>query len=125
VSAYLWVAVGSALGGMARYGCADLVARWLGQQFPWGTLLVNILGSFVIGWFVGLVGAGATDDPRLAVFVMVGICGGYTTFSALSLQTLVLTQKGAGRRAAAYVVASVALCALAVWLGLALGLGAA
>ncbi|MEJ0071642.1 MAG: CrcB family protein [Pseudomonadota bacterium] len=110
---------------MARYGCSNLVARWLGQRFPWGTLLVNIVGSFVIGWCAALVADSGGRDPTLGLFVMVGICGGYTTFSAVSLQTLVLTQEGAGRQAAAYVVGSVLLCGLAVMLGLALGLSGA
>lgn len=116
---YLWVAVGGALGSMARYGCSSLIAGWFGQTFPLGTLLINVLGSFVIGFFATLTG----PDGRVLVagdfrqFVMVGICGGYTTFSSFSLQTLTLAQDGEFFRAGLNVVASVVLCLLSVWLG--------
>ena len=116
---YLWIALGSALGGVARYGASSLIAGWFGQTFPWGTLLVNISGSFVIGFFATFTG----PDGRLLVasdlrqFVMIGICGGYTTFSSFSLQTLNLVQEGDILRAGANVGASVVLCLVAVWLG--------
>ena len=116
---YLWIAIGSALGGMARYGASMMVGNWFGQTFPWGTLLVNITGSFVIGFFSTLTG----QDGRLIVaadvrqFVMVGLCGGYTTFSAFSLQTLNLVQDGEMVRAGVNVGASVVLCLVSVWLG--------
>ena len=116
---YLWIAVGSALGGMARYACSSLVAGWFGQAFPWGTLIINVLGSFVIGFFATLTG----PDGRVLVpgdvrqFVMVGLCGGYTTFSSFSLQTLTLAQDGEFVRAGFNVVASVVLCLVSVWLG--------
>jgi CrcB protein len=120
VSDYLWVAIGSGLGGVARLGCTDLVARLTGHRFPWGTLLINILGSLVIGYVAGFAGrAHPLGDPTVAVFLMVGVCGGYTTFSAVSLQTLTLAQEGVGRRAALYVVASVLLCVVATALGFA------
>jgi fluoride exporter len=116
---YLWVAIGSALGGMARHWCTFVATKWLGTAFPWGTLFINILGSFVIGLFFTLTGV----DGRFAVptdakaFVMVGICGGYTTFSAFSLQTLALAQEGEWLRAGAYIAASVILCLIGVWAG--------
>jgi CrcB protein len=117
---WLWVALGSAFGGVARFGCSDLVARLTGHRFPWGTLLVNIVGSFVIGYVAAFAGtARPLGDPTLAVFLMVGFCGGYTTFSAVSLQTLTLAQEGAWRHAAANVVASVLLCLIATALGFA------
>ena len=117
--AYLWIAVGSALGGMARYACQSLVTNWFGQLFPWGTLVVNVAGSFVIGFFATLTG----PDGRVLVpgnarlFVMVGVCGGFTTFSSLSLQTLGLAQDGEFMRAGLNVGASVVLCLVSVWLG--------
>src|ERR1700691_3643864 len=87
---YVAVAIGSALGGVLRYGCTLLAASWLGEALPWGTILINILGSFVIGFFATFTGPGGrfvvSFDAR--AFVMVGICGGFTTFSAFSLQTL-------------------------------------
>ncbi len=116
---YLWIAVGSALGGMARYACSGLAAAWFGAAFPWGTLIINVLGSFVIGFFAALTG----PDGRLMVagdvrqFVMVGLCGGYTTFSSFSLQTLNLAQNGEMGRAGLNIAATVALCLASVWLG--------
>jgi fluoride exporter len=75
---YVWVAVGSALGGMARYWCSGFVARLFGEWFPWGTLIVNVSGSFVIGVFAALSAAEGPFliPPEMRIFVMVGICGG-------------------------------------------------
>jgi CrcB protein len=119
VITYLWIAVGGALGSVARYGCSALIAGALGETFPWGTLVVNVLGSFVIGFFAAFTG----PDGRVLVsgdmrqFVMVGICGGYTTFSSFSLQTLSLAQDGEYVRASANIVLSVMLCLASVWVG--------
>lgn len=116
---YLLVAIGSALGGVARYGFDQAVAAWLGKAFPWGTIAINILGSFVIGFFANLTaptGRWPTGlGPRL--FVMTGICGGYTTFSSFSLQTVELWRRGDPLAAGANVGLSLVLCLLAVWLG--------
>jgi CrcB protein len=119
VQAYIWIAVGSALGGMARYWCTGAAARLFGETFPWGTLLINILGSFVIGFFVSLTGPEGryVVDQNFRMFVTVGLCGGYTTFSAFSLQSMVLMQEGEWLQAGGYIAASVIVCLLAVWLG--------
>jgi CrcB protein len=119
VQPYLWIAVGSALGGMARYWCTGVAARLFGETFPWGTLLINILGSFVIGFFVALTGPDGryAVDPNIRAFVTVGLCGGYTTFSAFSLQTMVLMQEGEWLHAGGYILGSVVLCLVFVWLG--------
>jgi CrcB protein len=119
VITYLWVALGGALGSMARYGCSSLIAGWFGQTFPLGTLVINVLGSFVIGFFATLTGPDGRVlvTPDVRQFVMVGICGGYTTFSSFSLQTLTLVQDGEFVRAGLNVVGSVVLCLLSVWLG--------
>ena len=115
----LLILLGSALGGVARHWCVTAAASVFGTAFPFGTVLVNIAGSFVIGFANTLT----LPDGRLPVhadwrlFLMVGLCGGYTTFSSFSLQTLALIQEGAIGRAALNVVASVLLCLLAVWLG--------
>jgi len=120
---YLWVAAGGALGSMARFWMGAAVAALTGPQFPWGTILINILGSFIIG----LVAALSGPDSRLAVssdmraFVMVGICGGYTTFSAFSLQTLELARGREWLQAGGNILMSVVLCLIAVWLGYLLG----
>jgi CrcB protein len=116
---YVWIAAGSAIGGVARYACSNVAVAWFCPTFPWGTLFINVLGSFVIGFFGALTG----PDGRVLVpgdvrqFVMVGVCGGYTTFSSFSLQTLTLAQDGEFLRAGLNVVASVVLCLVAVWLG--------
>lgn len=116
---YLWVAIGGALGSMARYGCSSLVANWFGQTFPLGTLAVNVVGSLIIGFFATMTGPDGRVlvAPDVRQFVMVGLCGGYTTFSSFSLQTLSLAQDGEYLRAGLNVVGSVALCLLAVWVG--------
>ena len=90
-----------------------------GETFPWGTLLVNILGSFIIGFFVSLTGPEGryVVDQNIRIFVTVGLCGGYTTFSAFSLQSMVLMQEGEWLQAGGYIAASVIVCLLAVWLG--------
>jgi fluoride exporter len=121
---YLWIALGGALGSVARFWCSGFAATHFGETFPWGTLIVNVTGSFVIGVFATLTGPdGRWLAPSAArEFVMIGICGGYTTFSSFSLQTLSLAQSGEGFRAGANIIASVALCLLAVWLGHALAL---
>jgi fluoride exporter len=116
---YLWVAVGSALGGMARYWCSGVAARLIGETFPAGTLIVNVVGSFVIGAFFALTGPGGPFlvPSSARIFVTVGLCGGYTTFSSFSLQTLTLFNDGEWVLALANIAASVVLCLAAVWLG--------
>jgi fluoride exporter len=125
VATWFWVALGGALGSMARFGLAAAVATLTGPQFPWGTLLINIGGSFVIGWFGALTGSRGSISvpPDIRIFVMVGICGGFTTFSSFSLQTLELLQSGEALWATAYVLGSVALCLAGVWIGALLGHG--
>ena len=119
MQSYIWIAIGSALGGMARHWCSVAGMRLLGEAFPWPTLFVNVLGSFIIGLFATLTGpegrflAGATTRE----FVMVGVLGGYTTFSAFSLQTLSLMQDDRWAAACLYIGLSVLLCLLGVWVG--------
>lgn len=119
MESYLWVAIGSALGGTARYWLSGLVANSIGETFPWGTLTVNVLGSFIIGFFATITG----PDGRIFVgtlprqFVMIGICGGFTTFSSFSLQTLNLVNEGQWLYAGLNIGGSVLLCLVSVWLG--------
>jgi CrcB protein len=117
--AYFWVAIGGAIGSMARYWCTSVADMLFGAAFPWGTLLINIIGSFLIGFFFAITGPeGRFDAPVSArLLVMTGICGGYTTFSAFSLQTLTMFQDGAWFRGGSYIVASMVLCLIAVWAG--------
>ena len=114
---YLWVALGGALGSVGRFWLNGLVTARAGDGFPWGTLLINVLGSFAIGIFATMP---AMQDTAKK-FLMAGICGGFTTFSAFSLQTLELTQRGEWLRAGGNILGSVALCLVAVWLGWMLG----
>lgn len=110
------------MGTIGRYWLSGLVARLVGESFPWGTLIVNVTGSFVIGFFATLAG----PDGRLYLgssvrqFVLTGICGGYTTFSSFSLQTLNLMNDGEWAQAGANMGLSLALCMIAVWVGYAL-----
>ena len=116
---YIWVGLGSALGGMARYGCSDLAVRYIGVGFPWATLFVNVAGSLIIGFLATLSVADGRFllAPDARAFLMIGICGGFTTFSAFSLETLNLARDGQWFAATANVVLSVAVCLVAVWLG--------
>lgn len=116
--AVLIVSLGSAVGGAARFWVSGLVASRVGETFPWGTILINILGSAIIGAL-----AAFGDSARVGLsaewrnFLMVGICGGFTTFSSFSLQTLRLVQDGDWLRAGANVLVSVVLCLIAVSAG--------
>jgi CrcB protein len=108
------VALGSALGGAARFLLAGWVGARLGESFPWGTVLVNVLGSELIG---ALAAQEEMLSPEARQFLMVGVLGGFTTFSSFSLQTLRLAQDGDWVRAAGNVLGSVALCLAAVAVG--------
>jgi fluoride exporter len=115
----LLIFIGSGLGGVARWAASGLVANRFGQTFPWGTLFVNVTGSFAIGFFATVT---ATEGrwlvgPRGRNFFMTGICGGYTTFSSFSLQTLNLVQKDEWWYAAGNSILSFVLCLGGVWLG--------
>ena len=114
----LLITLGGAIGTLARY-LISVAALPISQSLPWGTIGINILGSFVIGLFGTLTLANGrfpvSEDARL--FVMVGLCGGFTTFSSFSLQTLDLLRSGATMRAFANIIMSVALCVCAVAIG--------
>ena len=119
---YFWIGLGSALGGVGRYWLSGFIADRYGGAFPFGTLVVNVTGSFLIG----LIATLTDPEGRILVsaqareFLMIGILGGYTTFSSFSLQTLTLVREGQWLHAGANVALSLALCLLAVWLGHAL-----
>lgn len=118
MSAYLAIAIGGALGSMARYATGIYVGRWLGTAFPWGTLLINIFGSFLIGAFAESFALRWDASPSTRVFLVVGICGGYTTFSTFSLDIVTLINRGEPLVAGAYIVASVGLGVAALYGGL-------
>jgi CrcB protein len=121
--AYLWIAIGGALGSISRFWFSGIVGRHFGETFPWGTLLVNFSGSFAIGFLAALAEPGGRRfiGPTGREFFMYGICGGYTTFSSFSLQTLELIRDRDWFKAGANAAGSIVLCMLAVWLGYALG----
>jgi len=116
---YIWLAVGGALGTIGRYVFSGLIASSIGEVFPWGTLLVNVSGSFLIGFIYTLVGPDGRFmvSQNVRLFMTAGLCGGYTTFSAFSLQTMNLLRDGDFYRAGMNVVLSFALCMIAVVLG--------
>jgi len=123
--AYLWVAIGGALGSMARYGIGGFISEKTSGAFPWGTLLVNITGSFLIGVLGALTLPEGKMTPQSRAFAtqlfITGACGGYTTFSSFSLQTLKLLQDREWFYAGGNILLSVVLCMIAVWLGYLLG----
>jgi fluoride exporter len=121
---YFWVAVGSMIGGMSRFWLSNVVAEKVGGFFPWGTIFINITGSFIIGIFYALtLSDGRLNTSRIFVsqLCMYGICGGYTTFSSFSLQTLTLMRDKQWLWAGGNVALSVIACLMAVWLGFILG----
>lgn len=120
---WLWVGLGGGLGSLARHLASGWVARHFGATFPWGTLLVNVTGSFLIGLFAALT----APEGRWLIpasgrqFFMIGVLGGYTTFSSFSLQTLALFQEGEWWPAVGNIAGSLLGCLAAVWLGWRLG----
>ena len=123
--AYLWIALGGALGSVARFALNGVVSARVGETFPWGTILVNVAGSFVIGGLSALTLPEArlsTEARAFATqFLMIGVCGGFTTFSSFSLQTLQLLRDGNLAHAGLNAVLSVGLCLVGVWLGFLIG----
>lgn len=124
--AYLWVAIGGAVGSVGRYWITGVVAAKFGETFPLGTIVINVSGSFLIGILAAFTSPDGRMSPQSRVMttqlLMIGVCGGYTTFSSFSLQTLRLVQEREWLYAGGNVVLSVVLCLVAVWLGYVLGI---
>jgi CrcB protein len=116
---YVLVAFGSAIGGILRYWASGAVANRIGPSFPWDTLFVNATGSFIIGFIAALTAPEGQwlVSPHARSFIMIGLCGGYTTFSTFSLQTLALAQDKEWLYAGGNAILSVVLCLVSVWLG--------
>jgi CrcB protein len=118
MTAFILVGLGGALGSIARYGVALLAGRVWPMSFPLSTLLVNVLGSFVMGLFFGWMARllpGWQHEARL--FIAIGLLGGFTTFSSFSLDTILLLERGALAQAAIYVALSVVVCLAGLYLG--------
>jgi len=118
----VWVALGSAAGGVVRFFLSGFIGRRIGETFPWGTMAVNITGAFVIGLVAAAADGGMLfDTPAAWAFVVTGVLGSYTTVSSFSLQTLALARDGDLLRAGGNVALSVVLCLCAVAAGFAIG----
>ncbi len=121
---YLWIALGGALGSMARFWVAEWVVARHASPFPFAVLLINVTGSFLIGVLAATLAPGGrwAAPEGIRLLLMVGVCGGYTTFSSFSLQTFDLLRVGAPWLALWNVLGSVTACLVAVWLGYSTGL---
>ena len=111
----LSIALGGALGSVLRYFTSLGVARLMGTEFPWGTLLINVAGSFIIGIFAELLALRWNAGQAVRAFLVIGICGGYTTFSSFALDFSVLFERGSHEAAILYAFASVVLSILALF----------
>ncbi len=119
MQAYLLVGIGGGLGAMARYGFGTLAGRVWGTAFPVGTLMINVLGSLAMGLLVGLLARTLLEGQNeIRLFVAVGVLGGFTTFSAFSLDAITLLERGDVLAGVGYVLLSVVLSVLALYLGL-------
>lgn len=122
INGVMWVALGSILGGTARFWLSGFVARRVGETFPWGTMVVNVSGAFLLGILAASAAShGIFAAARPWQFAAIGILGTYTTVSSFSLQTLALARDGEMTCAAGNMVLSLALCLVAVTSGFAIG----
>lgn len=121
IERYIWVALGGGIGAVLRYGVSGWVQKFSGGSFPFGTLGVNIIGSFLIGTIMALSMRALWVTPALRIFLVTGLLGGFTTFSAFSYETLSLIQDGETVYALANILGSLTSCLVAVWLGTVIG----
>ena len=118
--AYLWIALGAVVGASLRYFVGAYVARIVPATFPYGTLLINLTGSFILGFFLIWIGERVLVDPHWRLLIAVGFCGSYTTFSSYAFETFALGEQGQWVLAGLNIVASNAICLAAVLVGAAL-----
>ena len=121
--AYLWIALGAVVGASARYFVSGYVARIFSTTFPYGTLVINITGSLVLGFFLILAGERLLLDPRWRLLIAIGFCGSYTTFSSYAFETFALMEQGQWLLMAWNILASNALCLAGVLVGAAIARG--
>jgi len=121
MATYLAIAIGGATGACLRYALTEWIANLFGKAFPFGTLLVNILGSFTLGLIYILLSSGVLATAPWRLLIVVGLLGGFTTFSTFSLDTLLMLQQGEWFKAATNIVLNVLLCLIFAWFGMKLG----
>ncbi len=119
------IALGGAVGAALRWWVSTRVYAWLGQDFPFGTLVVNVLGSFLMGLLVSILLERFSLDGIVRALLLIGFLGAFTTFSTFAMETVALLEQGAWFKAMLNASANVLLCVLATWLGLSLGRGLA
>lgn len=117
---FVYVAAGGAVGAVGRYGVERLTGMWLGHGFPYSTLIVNIVGSFVLGIVIETSALAWSPSPELRAMIVIGMLGAFTTFSAFSLDTVTMITRGETIPAALYVAASVFASIGALWAGMAM-----
>jgi len=118
--AYLWISLGAVVGASARYFLSDYIAKSFGSSFPYGSLLVNISGSLLLGFFLVLASERIVLDARWRFLIAIGFCGSYTTFSSYAFETFALFEQGRWLLVAWNVIASNLLCLVSVLAGAAL-----
>jgi len=120
---YVWIGLGAVAGATARYALSGYIARLFSASFPYGTLIINITGSLVLGFFLVLAGERMLLDPRWRLLVAIGFCGSYTTFSSYAFETFAAMESGQWTMMALNIVGNNALCLGAVVIGAAIARG--
>ena len=118
--AYLWIALGAVVGASARYFLSGFIAKALPSSFPYGTLIINITGSLLLGFFLAWTSERVLIDPRWRLLIAIGFCGSYTTFSSYAFETFALVEQGQWLLMGLNVIASNLLCLVSVLIGVAL-----
>jgi len=120
---YVWIALGAIAGATARYALSGYLARAISSSFPYGTLVINVTGSVVLGFFLVLAGERMLLDPRWRMLIAIGFCGSYTTFSSYAFESFAAMESGQWALMAINIVANNALCLGAVAVGAAIARG--